>query len=107
MKKSREVRVLLVEDNAVCARITEAMLARVDDQTFHIQCAETLLAALDLIAANTFDVALLDLSLPDSQGLQTFLTVQQHAPTLPIIVLSGLEDESVALTAVHQGAQDF
>lgn len=106
-KKNKHIRVLLVEDNAVSARVAEAMLSRVEDQTFHVQCAETLLAALDLLAAHTFDVALLDLSLPDSQGLQTFRSLQQHAPTLPVIILSGLEDESVALSAVQQGAQDF
>lgn len=82
-------------------------MSRVEDQTFHIQFAETLLAALDLLARNTFDVILMDLSLPDSQGLQTFRAVQQHASALPIIVLSGLDDESVALSAVQQGAQDF
>jgi Flp pilus assembly CpaE family ATPase len=105
--KNKHLRVLLVEDNTVSARIAEAMLSRVEDQTFEIQCAETLLAALDLLVHNIFDVALLDLTLPDSQGLETFRTVQRHAPLLPIIVLTGLDDESVALSAVQQGAQDF
>lgn len=103
----KEIRVLLVEDNAVSARFAEAMLSRVEDQIFHIQCAETLLAALDLLVSNIFDVALLDLNLPDSQGLETFRTIQRHAPVLPIIVLTSLEDESAALSAVQQGAQDF
>jgi pilus assembly protein CpaE len=107
MREHKHTRVLLVEDNAVSARFAEAMLSQVEDQTFHIQCAETLLAALDLLVRDIFDVALLDLTLPDSQGLETFRTIQRHAPALPVIILTGLEDESVALSAVKQGAQDF
>jgi Flp pilus assembly CpaE family ATPase len=107
MKKHNHLRLLLIEDNIVNARIVEAMLSRVEDQTFQIQCADSLVAALDLLAHNIFDVALVDLTLPDSKGLDTFLTVQRNAPLLPIIVLTGLEDESVALNAVQQGAQDF
>ena len=54
-----------------------------------------------------FDVALVDLSLPDSNGLETLLTVQRHAPSLPIVALTGLKSESMALAAVEQGAQDY
>ena len=105
--KTKHIRVLLVEDNVISARITKAMLSRVEDQSFDVQYAETLLAALDLLVRDTFDVALLDLNLPDSQGLETFRTIQRHAPDLPVIVLTGLDDEKVALSAVQQGAQDF
>jgi Flp pilus assembly CpaE family ATPase len=104
---TKQIRVLLVEDNAVSARFAKAMLTQVEDQSFHIQFAETLLAALDLLARDTFDAALLDLNLPDSHGLDTFRTIQRYAPALPIIVLTGLDDETVALSAVQQGAQDF
>ena len=107
MKEIKNIRVLLVEDNAVSARLAEAMLSRVEDQTFQIQCAETLVAALDLLVRDVFDVALLDLTLPDSRGLETFRTIQRHAPLLPIIVLTGMEDEAMALSAVRLGAQDF
>jgi Flp pilus assembly CpaE family ATPase len=107
MKKTNNLRVLLIEDNLINSRIVEAMLSRVEDQTFLIQCAESLVAALDLLARDIFDVALVDLSLPDSNGLETFLSVQRNAPLLPIIVLTGLADESVALNAVQHGAQDF
>lgn len=103
----KKTRVLLVEDNLVNARLAEAMLAHADAHTFDVQNAESLVAALDLLVNQAFDVAVVDLDLPDSQGLDTFLTIQRHAPTLPIIVLSGLDDESVALSAVQQGAQDY
>jgi Flp pilus assembly CpaE family ATPase len=107
MKSNEQVRVLLVEDNVVNARFAEGLLANVDDQVFQVQCADTLLAALDLLVRNVFDVALVDLSLPDSNGLETFLTIQRHAPDLPIIIVTGLDDEGVALTAVRRGAQDY
>jgi DNA-binding NarL/FixJ family response regulator len=50
---------------------------------------------------------LVDLSLPDSNGLETFLTIQRHAPELPIIIVTSLDAEAVALTAVRRGAQDY
>ena len=101
------VRVLLVEDNVGNARFAEGLLANVDDQIFQVQCAGTLLAALDLMVHNVFDAALVDLSLPDSHGLETFLTIQRHAPELPIIIVGSLDDEAVALSAVRSGAQDY
>ena len=107
MKSNEQVRVLLVEDNVVNARFAEGLLANVDDQVFQVQCADTLLAALDLLVRNAFDVALVDLSLPDSNGLETFLTIQRHAPELPIIIVTSLDDEAVALSAVRAGAQDY
>lgn len=107
MKSTAQVRVLLVEDNLVNARFAESLLANVDDQVFRVQSADTLLAALDLLVHDAFDVALVDLSLPDSNGLETFLTIQRHAPELPIIIVTSLDDESVALSAVQRGAQDY
>jgi CheY-like chemotaxis protein len=107
MGSDKQVRVLLVEDNVVNARFAEGLLANVDDQVFHVQCADTLLAALDLMVHNVFDVALVDLSLPDSQGLETFLTIQRHAPELPIIVVTSLDDEAVALKAVAERRPGF
>ena len=107
MNKNKLIRVLLVEDNTVNARFAEAMLSRVEDQAFQVQRSETLLATLSLLAHDAFDVALVDLNLPDSQGLETFRTIQRHAPSLPIIILTGMEDESAALGAVAAGAQDF
>jgi pilus assembly protein CpaE len=100
-------RVLLVEDNAVSARLAEAMLSHTEAQDFEVRHADSLLAALDLLVHHVFDVAVVDLNLPDSQGLDTFLTIQRFAPALPVIVLTGLDDESMALSAMRQGAQDY
>ena len=63
--------------------------------------------ALEYLQNTTFDVILLDLSLPDSQGLDTIVQVQSRVPHLPIIVLTGLQDKRIALQAVAQGAQDY
>lgn len=102
-----EIRILVVEDNVLNARMQESMLTRAEDRTFRISRADSLLSALDLITKQQFDIAMVDLTLPDSQGIETFLTIQRHAPNLPIIVVSGNEDEAVALNAVRLGAQDY
>jgi len=86
--------------------LTKAMPSHADAQSFDVRHAESLVAALDLLVHHVFDVAVVDLDLPDSQGLDTLLTIQRHAPKLPVIVLTGLDDESVALSAVQQDAQD-
>jgi Flp pilus assembly CpaE family ATPase len=105
MEKAR--RVLLVEDNPADSRLVREMLAEVEDQTFEVHCAETMVAGLDALAHEEFDIALIDLTLPDSQGLATFETIQRHADTLPIVVFTGVTNEMLALTAVARGAQDY
>lgn len=102
-------RVLLVEDNPGDARLVRESLNDGAPGQFTVQVADSLKQALDGLRATVgeVDVILLDLSLPDSQGLETYRAVHSLAPTVPILVLSGLNDESVALTAVNEGAQDF
>jgi pilus assembly protein CpaE len=107
MKQIKLTNVLLVEDNAVNARVVQAMLATVESHQFQISIADTLLAALDLLVHSTFDVAIVDLTLTDSQGLETFLTIKRHAPGIPVIILTGMDDEAMALAGVQQGAQDY
>lgn len=101
------LRVLLLEDNPINARVVEEMLRHSESYAFQVQRAEDLVAALDLLARDNFDVALVDLMLPDSEGLETYLTVQRHSPRLPIVVLSGLENKALAISAVEKGAQDY
>jgi Flp pilus assembly CpaE family ATPase len=102
----QECKVLLIEDNPGDARLVQEMLVDAEG-TFRVQTATSLVAALDALAHEKFDVALVDLSLPDSNGLETLLTVQRHAPGLPMVALTGLKSESMALAAVKQGAQDY
>jgi pilus assembly protein CpaE len=85
------------------------MLAEAEGAAIQIQHVETLVAALDELANadGAFDVCLVDLSLPDCQGFETFTTLQAHAPGLPIVILTGIDSESFALQAVRSGAQDY
>jgi len=105
----QRTRVLLVEDNPGDARLVRESLNDGAPGQFMVKVAESLKQALEDLRATAgeVDVVLLDLSLPDSQGLETYRAVHSLAPTVPILVLSGLNDESVALTAVNEGAQDF
>ena len=100
-------RVLLVEDNPGDARLIREFIRETDAESFDVQGAERLGVALDRLAQGGVDLVLLDLSLPDSHGIETFLKLHAAAPSVPTIVLSGLNDESVALQAVHDGAQDY
>ena len=102
-----ECKVLLIEDNLGDARLVQEMLAEAHGNSFQVRTADCLVAALDELAHGKFDVALTDLSLPDSNGLETLLTIQRHAPGLPIVALTGLNSETMALAAVEKGAQDY
>ncbi|HWD91905.1 MAG TPA: SpoIIE family protein phosphatase [Verrucomicrobiae bacterium] len=101
------IRALLIEDNPGDARLIELMLAEADGGAFEVRHAGRLEDGLRLLGDGAVDVVLSDLSLPDSQGLDTFLRLHARAPHVPIIVLSGLNDTTVALSAVHEGAQDY
>jgi signal transduction histidine kinase len=103
---ARRLDVLLVEDNAGDARLIARALAQQGDR-FCLEIVEELSAALDRLGRGGIDVVLLDLSLPDSEGLETFTRLYAGAPGVPIVVLSGLDDEKVALQAVQDGAQDY
>ena len=74
---------------------------------FDMECAQLLQTGLDRLAEGGIDVVLLDLSLPDSRGLDTFAKVYAHSPEVPIIVLSSLDDEGLTVQAVRDGAQDY
>jgi len=100
------INILLIEDNAADVDLIRDML----DQVKHpIRLIHSHRLSLGLASLETedFDVILLDISLPDSQGLATFDALHAQAPDIPIVVLSGLGDESIALEAVRGGAQDY
>jgi diguanylate cyclase (GGDEF)-like protein len=99
--------VLLIEDNPGDARLIREMLAEGEDPLFQLDCVGRLSQGLEYLATRSASLVLLDLSLPDSFGLDTFLKVYAQSPKVPIIVLTGHDDETVALSAVKTGAQDF
>ncbi len=104
----RYFRILLVEDNPGDARLIREMLRDAQHFEFALTLASRLSEARDHLAAAPFDIVLLDLVLPDSQGLQTLSAIQRHAPdATAIVVLTGLTDDTTGLEAVRQGAQDY
>lgn len=107
------VHVLLVEDNlADVDLIQEALEDAAVDQAnigpvLQLEQVDRLAQALDRFQQGDVDIVLLDLSLPDSQGFDTFVRLERAAPGTPIVVLSGLDDEAMAIRAVREGAQDY
>ncbi|MGZ3885529.1 MAG: response regulator, partial [Bacteroidia bacterium] len=101
------IHILLVEDNPADAGLIKIYLHESYAMQFSLSVAENLNQGLDLIGSRTFDVIIIDLSLPDSFGLNTFKDMYAAAPEIPIIVLTGNEDESVGINTVKMGAQDF
>jgi signal transduction histidine kinase len=101
------LRILLVEDNPGDARLIRETLRDAGSPRFELRHADRLSAALPILAAREVDVALLDLSLPDAHGLETVTRALAAAPEVPIVVLTGLDDETVAIQAVQAGAQDY
>ncbi|MBN1424067.1 PAS domain S-box protein [Candidatus Fermentibacteria bacterium] len=102
---SELIRLLLVEDNAGDARLIREMLRESAD--IEIETVEQVSAAVDRLGRGGLDLVLLDLGLPDSQGLDTLRTVGTAAPRLPIVVLTGHDDAESGMAAVRAGAQDY
>jgi PAS domain S-box-containing protein len=101
------IRVLLVEDNPTDRLLVEDELAHTTGTPFNVVNVEQLSEALARIEVQRFDVVLLDLSLPDSHGFETFVRMHEAQPTMPIVVLSGAADGQLAVQAVQAGAQDY
>ena len=101
------MKVLLVEDNPAFAELVREVLLEVPGETFEITSAGNLSSASALLAAEEIGAVLLDLGLPDSQGIETVRTVRAAYPGVPIVVLTGLDDEETGLRALHEGAQDY
>ncbi len=105
--ESATIKILLVEDNPADADLLSEFLEEADETQWSLVHVEKLKEALQTLRENHFDVILLDLSLPDKQGLATVVQTHETAPDLPIVVLTGLNDRVTALEAVRQGAQDY
>src|SRR5437763_2635857 len=98
--------VLLIEDNPGDADLVRLRL--VEGATpVDVSCVNRLSDGLASLTARPPSVVLLDLNLPDSHGAETFRKVLEHSPDVPVVILSGQEDESLAMKALHQGVQDY
>ncbi len=100
------VKILLIEDNPGSARLIREMLSEAEGSTFDFECCDRLSRGLEHLNSAEVHLVLLDLNLPDSCGIDTFAKVHAHAPRVPIIVLTNIDDEAIAVKTVQDGAQD-
>lgn len=104
---SQQIRVLQVEDNSGDAFLIEELLAQETNPIYQVTTVVTLQEALNQLESCFFDVAILDLQLPDSFGFKTFETLHSRHPQLPIVISTAISDRQFALNAVRSGAQDY
>ncbi|MFV1966626.1 MAG: SpoIIE family protein phosphatase [Pirellulaceae bacterium] len=106
-ESAEQISVLVIEDDVADFKILNRHLDKASGVSFRLERASRLTEGLERLAEGGIHVVLLDLGLPDSSGLETFQRVRNHTPHVPIIVLTGLDDESVAIQAAMGGAQDY
>jgi len=107
----KSINIAIIEDNPGDARLIQEMIREnpilSDPTEFHFHNAERLEIGIDVLATKKIDLALLDLNLPDSRGIDSFSRIHSQFKDVPIIVLTGLQDEKMGLAAVKSGAQDY
>ncbi len=101
------VNILLIEDNPAEARLLQELLKQASPTRFKWTCQSRLQAAIAILKEQSFDVILLDLTLPDSQGLESLTAIARIRPQVPIVVLTNTDDDDLALEAMRTGAQDY
>ncbi len=101
------IKVLLVEDQDIEAMLVSRVLRHAIHDSFTVEHANSLADAFQMLAANDFDVCLLDLGLPDGVGIDSLHQLRSVDARLPIVVLTGSDDERLGLNAIENGAQDF
>ena len=107
LRRRETVRLLLVEDSADDAELIRTKLAKSERINVDVTHVDRLGKGLERLSGDAFDVVLLDFSLPDSFGMETFRRAHAAAPRIPIIVLTSLDDNELAVQAVREGAQDY
>lgn len=105
--ETKYIKILLIEDNPGDARLIMEELLTVKVARFDLVLAERLSQGLKYLAEGNIDIVLLDLSLPDSNGIDTFLRIFEQKPDVPVVVLTGYDDESFAKNALRHGAEDY
>lgn len=102
-----KIKILVIEDNPADVRLINIYLEEYFEDKFSFSSFTYLEKGLEALSKSAFDVIILDLTLPDSAGLETFKKVFEHSPATPIIVLTGLDNELIGINAMKLGAQDF
>ena len=106
-REGDSVPILIVEDSPTVAKLTEYWLIQGLPHPLDLHHATSVSSTLEILGRVKFQAIILDLNLPDSQGLETFLQIQAAVPQIPIVILSAEADEEVAVEAVSRGAQDY
>ena len=101
------IKILLLEDNPGDACLIEEHLEEYSNFSYELKIVETLDEALRILKKKPFDVIVLDLELPDSHGINTFISIHNKNPLIPIIILTGLSDKTIEYYAIEKGAQNF
>src|SRR5688572_19378111 len=104
---SARIRVLLVEDDPRDVHVLRSMLRSAGFPHFEFFHARTINEALDQLGRNPVDVVILDLGLPDASDLEGLERLREFSAETPLIVLTGNHDDTLAMTALHRGAQDY
>lgn len=104
---TRTIKVLLIEDSLTDAVLLERVFKAMADTKFDLKRVELLKKGLNCLRQNDFDIVLLDLSLPDSWGLESLKKIQKISKKVPIIVLTGTDNDEIAIAALREGAQDY
>jgi diguanylate cyclase (GGDEF)-like protein/PAS domain S-box-containing protein len=107
MNKRTIKSMLLIEDNPGDARLVQEMFKEQNTQSTELKHVECMGDAEKYLAMHPVDIVLLDLGLPDAQGLDTVRRARRAAPGVPLVILSGMDDESMAIDALQEGAQDY
>ncbi len=100
-------KILLVEDDQEFAELLKIRLSQEKNPRLEITCLPSLQQALESLGEKTWDLILLDLMLPDSSGIETFITLRAQARHTPVVILSGLDNDQLAIDAVRKGAEDY
>ena len=103
---NKNLRILLIEDNPGDADLLKEMLSR-SEVRFEVETTERLVSGINFLKHNPVDAVIVDLGLPDSQGLDSFREMYKENPKVPILVMTGLADETIGMQAVQEGAQDY
>ncbi len=101
------IKILLIEDNPGDAFLIEEHLDEFADFSYKLKIVETFIEALNILKKQPFDVILLDLELPDCGGINTFVSIHNINPLIPIIILTGLNNKTIESYALKKGAYDF
>jgi len=107
MSNISEQKILLIEDNPGDVRLMKEMLNEIATFDYQLITAETLVEGCEHIKKQHIVVILLDLNLPDSSGKETFDTVMLHAGQIPVVLVSGMQNDELSLSLIKEGAQDY